>query len=519
MNFFNRAIKNVTRGKTKSILLMITFFLIGNLVIIGLGVSYASENAKKLTRMKMKPAIQYTVDYDAFYRYVRDLDSEAQEEAYNHYPRVTISAFKKIIDNDRVEGANATYTSYHYATDLDVFPGENENDGYGGGIVYDEIDEAYEEEYVYHDNNMSLFGNYFPSMIEINDGTYEITSGRFYTQEEIDNYARVCLITEELAERNNLRVGDTFHVEMVEYWYRLELGDKISDEDAVFEFEIIGIYKNNKQLSDDDWRKNMAAYRLENMILTPASTVIHQEVTVQQMMYDYWAELWPDDEYYSNPDYRPNEDNYASQMILMLDDPLYVDEFIEENKDLLEPYTKLDANDAMFNTFAKPLDTMSLFANIIVWIVVINAIVIITLVTALTMKNREHEIGILLSMGVSKLKVVAQLFIELAIVAILGFTLAVASGSLIAKGVGQAVLDYQLTSNTENDDYYYYYSDDSYFTTISQDDMISEYEVSVSPLIIGEIYAVGLGVVLLATVIPSFMIMRFNPKKILTDTL
>ena len=49
--------------------------------------------------------------------------------------------------------------------------------------------------------------------------------------------------------------------------------------------------------------------------------------------------------------------------------------------------------------------------------------------------------------------------------------------------------------------------------------MISEYEVSVSPLIIGEIYAVGLGVVLLATVIPSFMIMRFNPKKILTDTL
>ena len=240
---------------------------------------------------------------------------------------------------------------------------------------------------------------------------------------------------------------------------------------------------------------------------------------MQQMMYDYWAELWPDDEYYSNPDYRPNEDNYASQMILMLDDPLYVDEFIEENKDLLEPYTKLDANDAMFNTFAKPLDTMSLFANIIVWIVVINAIVIITLVTALTMKNREHEIGILLSMGVSKLKVVAQLFIELAIVAILGFTLAVASGSLIAKGVGQAVLDYQLTSNTENDDYYYYYSDDSYFTTISQDDMISEYEVSVSPLIIGEIYAVGLGVVLLATVIPSFMIMRFNPKKILTDTL
>ena len=484
-----------------------------------MGVSYASDNAKKLTRMKMKPAIQYTVDYDAFYRYVRDLDSEEQQEAYNHYPKATLSAFKKIIDNDRVESANATYTAYHYATDLDVFPGENEN---GYSTYYeDDIDGAYEEvyEYDYHDNNMSLFGNYFPSMIEINDGTYEITSGRFYTQEEIDNDARVCLVTEELAERNNLRIGDSFHMEMIEYWAKNELGERISDVDAVFEFEIIGIYKNNKELADDDWRKSMAAYRLENMILCPASTIIHQEVMVQSALYDYWAEMWPDDEYYTNPDYRPNEDNYTSQMILMLDDPLYVDDFIEENRSLLEPYTKLDANDTLFNTFAKPLDTMSLFANIIVWIVVINAIVIITLVTALTMKNREHEIGILLSMGVSKLKIVAQLFIELAIVAVLGFTLAVASGSLIAKGVGQAVLDYQLTSNTEDEDYYYYYGNDSYFTTITQDDMIGEYEVSVSPLIIGEIYAVGLGVVLLATVIPSFMIMRFNPKKILTDTL
>ena len=42
MNFFQRAIKNITRRKTKSILLLITFFVIGNFVIIGLGVSQAS---------------------------------------------------------------------------------------------------------------------------------------------------------------------------------------------------------------------------------------------------------------------------------------------------------------------------------------------------------------------------------------------------------------------------------------------------------------------------------------------
>ena len=46
MNFFNRALKNVTRKISKSVLLAVTFFLIGNLVIIGLGINNAAENAK-----------------------------------------------------------------------------------------------------------------------------------------------------------------------------------------------------------------------------------------------------------------------------------------------------------------------------------------------------------------------------------------------------------------------------------------------------------------------------------------
>ena len=522
MNFFNRAVKNVTRSKTKSILLAITFFLIGNLVIIGLGVSYASENAKKLTRMKMKPAIQYVMDYESFWRYTRTLDDEEQNEAYMNMPRATFSTFQKIVQDEHVESANALYTAYAHAMDFSPIPGEEQNDA---GILYEEVeDEAGVADYdigytnEYYQDDICIIANYFPDMIEFYEGTYEISSGRFYTQAEIDSGAAVCLITEDLAKANNFSVGDHISVRYVESWYMMEFGDRIEEPDI--EYEIIGIYKNNKVVGENDtWRNNWAQYRLENQILAPATSIASKMLEVETMMFDYYAEMWPDDEYYTNPAYRPSIDQYMNQMILLLDDPLYVEDFIESKADILDPYTKLDANDTLFNTFAKPLDTMSLFANIIVWIVVINAIVIITLVTALTMKTREHEIGILLSMGVSKLKVVAQLFLELAIVAVLGFTLAIGSGSLISRNVGQMVLDYQVSSNDDDDYYYYYYSDsDSYFTNITQEDMLSEYEVTVNPLIIAEIYGLGLGVVLVATLIPSFMIMRFNPKKILTDT-
>ena len=123
------------------------------------------------------------------------------------------------------------------------------------------------------------------------------------------------------------------------------------------------------------------------------------------------------------------------------------------------------------------------------------------------------------------MKVVLQFFTELAIVAILGFSLAVISGSAVATKVGETVLEYQLSASDVNSDqnnkfdtdYYPGIWDDNYTTDVTLDDIVSEYRVSISPLIIGEIYIVGLGIVLVSTIIPSLMIMRYNPKQILMN--
>ena len=124
-------------------------------------------------------------------------------------------------------------------------------------------------------------------------------------------------------------------------------------------------------------------------------------------------------------------------------------------------------------------------------------------------------------MGVSKQVIVLQLFVELIVLAFIGFGMASISGSVMAGNVGKLVLEYQTTSDAKyedgEDDSYYFSSSDSYFTEVSQDDMLAEYHVSVSPLLILEIFILGTGVVLIAIVIPSFMIMRLNPKQILLE--
>jgi ABC-type antimicrobial peptide transport system permease subunit len=250
-------------------------------------------------------------------------------------------------------------------------------------------------------------------------------------------------------------------------------------------------------------------------------------LSYNQKVFDYNREQYPDDEYYDE-DRRPTEENmmdntFIENVTLLLSDPLDVDKFVDDYRNSLSQFTSLDANNEEFKKLAKPLDTLSMYANFIVWLVVINAVVIISLVTALTLKTREYEIGVLLSIGASKIKVIAQFFIELALLAIIGFSLAVISGSLISKKVGARVLEYQIATSDLNEEegYSYDYFDPwsaDYSTEISLDDLVAEYEVTISPLIIGEIYILGLGIVLISVIIPSFMIMRYNPKKILMNT-
>ena len=536
MNFFKRAIKNVTRKPTKSLLLLITFFVIGNFVIIGLGVSQASDDAKVLTRQKMRAVVTYGVDYDAINKYVSELTDEDEiNEFYENYPRVTLADVHEILKDPRVKTANATSISQFYGVDdeLTYVHLNNQAEENAGGGTSCWIDENGNEQCsTYIEPNFSAKGNYFPNMIEIVDGDYTIVEGRFYSQEEIDDHENVVLISKALAEENGLRVGDTLKVYTyspsdVDQW----LGQYgISIDDIILELEIIGLYDHNQKITPDseqfDW--TYPYENVDNMFLMPATTLSAANISIEQKMFEYWQNENPEDEYYNNPDNYPSLDNenylYVNDVTILLNDPLEVDTFVKEHEGTIRSFMKLDANNDEFNRLARPLDTLSLYANFIVWLVVINAVVIITLVTALTLKTREYEIGVLLSMGTSKAKIIGQFFVELAIVAIIGFSLSIVSGSLIANKVGATVLDYQIESSgvkedTEEDYWGTYPSiwNNDYTTDVSLEDLVAEYNVSVSPLIIGEIYVVGLGIVLISILIPSMMIMRFNPKRILMN--
>lgn len=503
MNFLNRAYRNVTRRLGKSLLLIITFFLIGNLVILGLGISQASENAKKLTRQKMRPVITYRVDWEAVYKHGDAIeDEDAREEFYKKSQKIDMKLMLELKKNDsRVKSIEAS---------LDMPITIN-------SVTQYTVKQSTEED-TYSQENQHKFmakAEYFNTLIDFADGKKVITQGRMMTQEEIDQDAKVTVISEDVANLNGLNVGDTISV-IPNFYEVYSVEEPESGVAATMDYQIVGIYKIESGNTTPDNAYMPPQYYAENVIYIPIETVLKVTYDTHKTMLTTGYSNMTEEEFLQQiGDYDTAKDSLVNSAVLLLNDPMDVDQFIADNTSKLPEFTLFDADNYMFEQMAKPLNSISFFANVTVIIVSINAIVIITLITALTLKTREYEIGVLLSIGASKVKVVLQLFMELLIVAVVGFTLAVGSGSLLAEKVGESVLQYQ-TSQDENSGWYSYSG--NYQDEISQEDMLSQYKVQVSVPLVLEIYAFGVAVVFIAVLIPSAMIMRLNPKQILLNT-
>ena len=106
----------------------------------------------------------------------------------------------------------------------------------------------------------------------------------------------------------------------------------------------------------------------------------------------------------------------------------------------------LDANNRLYQQNASSLESMQSFAKMFVWIVVIAGSAILCLILALTIRNRYYEIGVLLSLGQSKVKIIAQQLIEVGLIAVVAFVISLGTGQLTSHYMGN-MLESSSSSN------------------------------------------------------------------------
>ena len=538
MNFLNRAIKNIFRSVNKSIILLLTFFMIGNFVIIGLNISQATKNAKTAVIKKLNPVVKVSFDYQ---KWIQELQTSEDNEAFMKENPSTISKdiLDSIISDERVVASDANFRlAASYLKDLKSYiPDE---------IKFQREEREGEEIFTPASNTIKLIGTYKSIPIDFRFNKANIIEGRELTLDDENNKNMVAVVSKEFAQYNNLTLGSKVSVSDITAQRILAFimsddtmsaGESPSEllnagEEAISkylydnlnvdysktfgEFEIVGIYEVNR---DRDYNQGMSNEEFyENRIYVPYSaaklmnenalkelnqnTIIAQSEIIQTIL---------------------TKEDYVRVNVL-INDPLALESFVSDHQKDLNKYTSITFDNGSFNELSKPLDTLGGFAGFTVILVIFNAIIIIALVVALSIKMREYEIGILLSLGTSKLKVVLQLFIELALIGIVAFTLSLGSGSIISNAIGNKVLEFteqklnlDYSDNKNKDIFGFGNLFDNYDTQIESSDFKDNYKVELSLGSVIYLYLSAGVIISISVLIPSLGIMRYKPKKILNN--
>ncbi|PFW55049.1 permease [Bacillus cereus] len=472
MNFMKRAILSMKKRVGTSLILMAVFLIVTNLVLSGFTIQNASKKAADAARKKLGADVTLSLDFDK-------LGQQARETGeMSNPPKLNTKEADQLAKSKYVKDYNYIGNTFGISDGLKLVgasEGEDEGKGKvgmaavrGGSSSGTEIDmnASFMIEGVRKTTLQESFKN----------GKSKIIDGKPITEQMKDQ--NVTLMEKRLAELNNLKVGDKVKVQS-------------GDKKETLEIEIIGIYETNEQ----------AMGQQAPPIMDPANKLYMPHSTMKKLEVDQGIS--------------------SVQVVYFLNDPQYIDAFKKEAKksNIDFNYYKLDAHDSLYKQMIGPIENISSTSQMIIYIVSIAGAIILGLIIMLSIKGRRKEMGILLSIGEKKWKLMAQFVVEVVCVAILAFGLSVTIGDKVSQYIGDHLLSSEIATASEE-------TDTSQNGTVmmagpggtlqnQKGDPIDKIDVSVTGEDVGKMGGIGLAIAIIATLLPALSILRLNPKQIL----
>ncbi len=475
MNLLQRAWCSVIRKPVRSILLLLVICIISLLFLSGMASQTANIATKDSTRQAIGAGFLMTKNAENESKRVEELslklgDKEGSLEGYHQK--------KELIDGQTM-WRTWTDNVFHCikTEDIDKIAGVEGISDYNITTAPTRVKasgfERIEDPDVDQTNDfggVALLGNRDMKLdANVLSGNVSIKEGHMVAPSDKD----VCVISEELAEKNGLKVGDTigFH--------------PIKEEEPVSEAKIIGIYQVKEKMTP---YMSGDTYRSENVIFTDLHFPEKAEQDTPLFECAYFKV--------------GNVDDYESvkERIKALDLDWELYDFIDNNGNL--------------NTMAENFNNLENISETMLWIVAGGSFVILFLIFLFWIRNRNNEIGVLLSLGISKSKILLQIVTEafmIGIIAIcISFVVAPATSQAAATYlVGQQEEQAQLEKDAVEGQVSTEYKDVKLTITGVQA------EVTKDMLIVD-----GLGIgalIILSTSAASILIFRKNPKNILSE--
>ena len=213
-----------------------------------------------------------------------------------------------------------------------------------------------------------------------------------------------------------------------------------------------------------------------------------------------------------------------------LDDPENIEAFqtlAQKKSDIdFETYT-LDANDRLYQQNVSSLENTQSFATMFLIVVIGAGSAILCLILILTIRSRYYEIGVFLSLGQSKVKIILQQLFEMLLIAAVAFVISLGTGKLVSNVVGNMlesgtnnnqvqmqmpeIRDQNNDSNNTNSTS----GNDKMFDQAFNGPENTELDVSLTTTTVMQLAGITIAICLVSIAIPSAYVLRLSPREIL----
>ncbi|MDR2106630.1 MAG: ABC transporter permease [Coriobacteriales bacterium] len=525
MNFAKRAALSIVRRPGKTLILFLVILIIGNLIAGTVAVRQAIIQSEEMAKRSLGASVSFGIDDQALMK-AYDAGKEPEVGA------IDASFIEELGSRPEVKSFDYSLSTYLPAASLKNYqPGPEE----GGGVIIGGPDgyKAY----------FNLCGVHHAPVLAIEEGKLSLVEGRVFSEDDIAEGRLVTLISDKFAETNALHVGDTISLsnEIRDYSEVAVAGavavgaegaqdGKLVDSHEVV-LEVIGIFALNSgygtaETGGDgeglsvgqptDGIAEMFDYEIYNTLYTPIK-VVQAEDRFQWDGYEKLMRETGDDELLDAlpTDYQP----YYSPVYLLnsIDDIESFEDAVSAS--LPDYYTVLSAQSEFEDIAGVMSDIQQVVAAALI-VLSIAALVIISLVIVLFLRDRRKEFGIYLSLGVRKPVIVGQVLLEVLIIAVLALGISLFTGNLISGSISQQMIGSQLIAEDAGG----MYASASIsmgndmgllMGDLTPEDVVENYQVQFSMTYVLSFLGLSIGVVVLSCIVPLLYVLRLRPRKIL----
>ena len=418
MNIFKKGFLAIARKPIRSMISLLMIFCMAVLTTIGISASHTSYHAQLEARNQVGAYFELTIDVENF--------GERLEE-------LTLQGYDLLVIP---EGTNMGFlvppSNEFYSLNLDDITVLSEIEGLSDFNVealwfemrvvdFNRIEGAFPR--ATDIPTVSLRGIRDLSLLPlVGDESIRLIDGRWIQPDDVNKL----VISEEIAELNGLSVGDYMTFETIAYedTPRLEVMERLGifePEIVQIRGEIVGIFESNRSIT---LTPGVIARSSENTIFT---NLHFTEVGIRE----------GDPLYYKAHFHVENIDDFEliRERLISADIDWSRYELIDRNETILE----------LGSTF----EQLRGIGQLLLGVTIVSSFLVLSLTFTFMIKSRSHEIGIWLSLGTSKFKIIGQILLENLLLATVSLIICFAIVPLLVNGA-ETVLNQQIVAEVED---------------------------------------------------------------------